>query len=203
LPILRGGLGNDTYIINSATDNIIELAGGGTADRARASVSFTLAAGDNIEFLETTNALGIGVMNLTGNEIAQTIIGNNGANTLGGAGGNDILTGGLGADTFLFNTTPNATTNRDTITDFNIAADTIKLENAVFTAIGNQGFTLGSSLFKNLTTGGPVDADDRILYNDTTGAIFYDADGNGITTAIQFATLTGSPTVTFNDFFVI
>ncbi len=201
--ILRGGLGNDTYIINSAGDNIIELVGGGTGDRAKASVSFALAAGDNIEFLETANAALATLINLTGNEIAQTITGNAGANTLSGAGGNDLLTGGLGADTFLFNTTPNATTNRDVITDFNVAADTIKLENAVFTFIGNQGFTLGSNLFKNLTTDGPVDADDRILYNDVTGAIFYDRDGNGAAAAIQFATLTGAPTVDHNDFFVI
>ena len=58
-------------------------------------------------------------------------------------------------------------------------------------------------VFKNLTTGGAVDATDRILYNDTTGAIFYDADGSGATAAIQFATLTGSPTITNADFFVV
>ncbi len=37
---LTGGLGNDTYIINSAIDNIVELVGGGTADRAKVSLSF-------------------------------------------------------------------------------------------------------------------------------------------------------------------
>lgn len=52
--MLIGGLGNDINIINSAADDITELFGGGTADRAKASVSFTLVAGDNIEFLETT-----------------------------------------------------------------------------------------------------------------------------------------------------
>ena len=201
---LRGGLGNDTYIINSATDNIIELAGGGTADRAKASVSFALAAGDNIEFLETTNAAGLGTINLTGNEIAQTITGNAGANILAGAGGNDTLTGGLGADAFLFNTALNAATNRDTITDFDVVADTIQLENTgIFTALGAVLGVLDVTMFKNLTTGGAVDATDRILYDDLTGAVSYDSDGSGATTAIQFATLTGAPTVFFNDFVVI
>ena len=62
---------------------------------------------------------------------------------------------------------------------------------------------LDVTMFKNLTTGGAVDATDRILYDDLTGAVSYDSDGSGATTAIQFATLTGAPTVFFNDFVVI
>ena len=169
----------------------------------RPQLADIVTVGDNIEFLETTNAAGLGLINLTGNEIAQNITGNAGANTLAGAGGNDTLTGGLGADVFLFNTALNAATNRDLITDFNVAADTIRLDDAVFAFIGAPGLALAANLFKNLTTGGPVDADDKILYNDVTGAIFYDIDGSGITAATQFATLTGAPTVTFNDFFVV
>ena len=200
---LIGGLGNDTYVINSLNDNITELAGGGTADRALLATSFALATGDNIEFMQTTNAAAAVAINLIGNEIAQTIIGNAGFNVLLGMLGNDILTGGLGADHFLFNSTLNATTNRDVITDFNVAADTILLEDAIFIFIGTPGQALASNLFKNLTTGGPVDFDDKILYDDTSGAMFYDIDGSGAAAAIQFATLTGSPTVDANDFFVI
>jgi Ca2+-binding RTX toxin-like protein len=200
---LIGGLGNDTYIINSSNDNITELAGGGTADRALCSVGFALATGDNIEFLQTTNAALTTAINLLGNELAQSITGNAGANLLNGGGGNDALTGGLGNDVFLFNTFPNAATNRDVITDYNVAADTIYLEDGVFIGIGVGGQLLNPAQFKNLTTGGLVDADDRILYNDTTGAVFYDGDGSGVGVAIQFATLTGAPTVDFTDFFVI
>ena len=84
-------------------------------------------------------------------------------------------------------------------------ADTIQLENAIFTGIlgaGGGSGTLIAQQFKNLTIGA-LDLDDKILYNDTTGALFYDSDGSGATAAIQFATLTASPTVTFNDFFVV
>ncbi len=200
---LIGGLGNDSYIINSFNDDITELAGGGTADRALCSVTFALATGDNIEFMQTTNAALTTAINLLGNELAQSINGNAGANLLNGGGGNDTLTGGLGNDVFLFNTFPNAATNRDTITDYNVAADTIYLEDGLFIGIGVGGQLLSPALFKNLTTGVLVDADDRILYNDTTGAIFYDSDGNGANAAIQFATLIGAPTVDQNDFLVI
>ena len=36
-------------------------------------------------------------------------------------------------------------------------------------------------------------ADDYILYNRNTGALFYDADGNGSIAALQFATLDRPP----------
>ena len=137
---LIGGLGNDTYIINTATDNITELVGGGMADHAKASVSFVLQAGDNIEFLETTNAAGVGAINLTGNEIVQTITGNAGANILNGGLANDTLTGGTGADTFRFT---DLHFGGDTITDFQHGVDMLSFGSTVaqifseFTIVGN------------------------------------------------------------------
>ncbi len=64
-----------------------------------ASVSFVLAADDDIETLTTTDALATTAINLTGNGLAQTITGNAGANILNGGGGNDTLGGGAGDDT--------------------------------------------------------------------------------------------------------
>jgi Ca2+-binding RTX toxin-like protein len=200
---LIGGLGNDSYIINSSNDDITELVGGGTGDRAYCNVSFGLATGDNIEIMSTTNSALTTAINLFGNEIAQSITGNAGINLLNGGGGNDTLTGGLGNDVFLFTTFPDAAANRDVITDYNAASDTIYLEAGAFFGVGVGGHLLNPALFKNLTTGGFEDLDDRILYNDTTGALFYDPDGVNGTAAIQFATLTGAPTVDANDFFVI
>ena len=49
----------------------------------------------------------------------------------------------------------------------------------------------------------PADADDRIVYDAVTGALWFDADGNGVGAAIQFATLNGSPVLTAGDFLVI
>ncbi|PSJ17628.1 hypothetical protein [Nitrosomonas supralitoralis] len=55
--------------------------------------------------------------------------GKNGLDVLNGKAGNNVLTGGLGNEIFRF-TTKN---HFDTITDYNVANDTIQLENAVFT----------------------------------------------------------------------
>ena len=46
--------------------------------------------------------------------------------------------------------------------------------------------------------------DDRIIYNNVTGALFFDSDGNGGAAQTQIATLTGSPdTVSRFDFVII
>ena len=47
------------------------------------------------------------------------------------------------------------------------------------------------------------DADDRIVYNKTTGVLSYDSNGNLGGGAVQLAILTTKPTLTFADFLVI
>ena len=55
----------------------------------RATVNYQLTAGQEVEALTTTNNNGVDAINLTGNGIAQTIVGNAGANVLQGLGGDD------------------------------------------------------------------------------------------------------------------
>ena len=79
--------------------------------------------------------------------------------------------GGNGGDQFVFNTAPNSATNVDDITDFNIAADTIVLENAIFTTIAGTG-TLTAAQFVANTTGTAQGADDHIVYETDTASCF-------------------------------
>jgi Ca2+-binding RTX toxin-like protein len=106
--ILDGGAGDDRYEVDSAADQVIEAVSGGT-DTVVATVSYSLAAGQEIEFLQTADAAGTAAINLRGNALQQTIEGNNGANTLhdGGTGPlpddgvPDTLIGHDGNDTYV------------------------------------------------------------------------------------------------------
>ena len=47
------------------------------------------------------------------------------------------------------------------------------------------------------------DASDRIIYDTTSGNLYYDPDGTGAADPTLFATLTGAPWVAYTDFFVV
>lgn len=198
---LRGLGGSDTYYVDQAGDVVSEAVGGGT-DTVLAAQSYALGGGQEIETLATTSSAGTGTINLTGNSFAQAITGNNGSNTISGMAGNDTLRGLGGADTFLFDTALNASTNVDTIADFNAAQDTMRLENAIFTALTATG-TLSAGAFQANATGLATEADDRIVYETDTGKLFYDSNGSASGGATQFALISGHPTLTYTDFVVV
>ena len=197
--IMIGGDGNDVYYVDNALDVVTEAVGAtaGTLDFIYSSVSFTNAV--NVERLGLNGTANVNATGLSSQ--ADYLIGNVGNNTLNGMGGNDTLSGGLGNDIFRFDTALSAATNVDNILDFNVAADTIQLENSIFTLFTTIG-AIAADLFKDLTTSGPQDANDVILYNETTGALFYDADGLGGNAATQFATLTNHVAIFYDDFII-
>jgi Ca2+-binding RTX toxin-like protein len=192
---LSGGAGSDTASYAGATARVI-------VSLANPAINSGEAAGDTFNSIE----------NLTGSSYGDYLFGNNGHNVIHGGsgndiiksyGGNDTLTGGAGADIFVFNSALDTATNVDTITDFNVVDDTIQLENAIFTALAATG-VLAASAFKDVAGGGVKDADDRIIYNSNTGALYYDADGSGIAFGnVKVATLTGGPDLTAADFVVV
>lgn len=170
--------------IGSAT--IILNAGGNTLNLSGHGNSFTV------------NGTGAGNDTITGGESGDFINGASGNDVLNGREGSDTLTGGGGNDIFLFDTGPNAG-NIDNITDFNVAADTIHFDNAVFTGLADGAldpnfFVIGAAA---------QDADDRIIYDSGAGMLFYDADGSGAQAAVQFAFVAGGLAMTSADFFVI
>ena len=135
---MAGGLGNDVYFIDSTGDGIIEAAGEGD-DRVSTSVSLTLGAGISIETLAATE--GSAAIDLTGNELGQSINGNSGANTINGGGGNDYLIGGAGADRFVFTGAP----GNDYIADFVSGTDRIDLSAYHITAAQVSASTSGAN----------------------------------------------------------
>lgn len=196
---MSGGAGFDSYIVDNAGDTIIENFDAGT-DKISSSVTYTLPL--NVENLVLT---GTAVINGTGNNLSNSLTGNSANNQLNGSDGNDILNGGLGTNTltggvgndiFRFTTLGHV----DTVTDFNVANDTIELENSVFTALNTLGvlapdqFRIGAQA---------TDANDFIIYNSTTGVLIYDANGNGAGGAVQVAKIGSGLALTNADIVVI
>ncbi len=95
LDTLYGDSGDDSYIVDG-DDVVVELTGEGT-DTVYATADHTLAAGAEVENLVATT--GTDPIDLTGNELAQSISGNSGDNVLSGLGGDDTLVGSSGSDT--------------------------------------------------------------------------------------------------------
>jgi len=190
---MRGGAGNDTYIVDNAGDRAVEAAAGDGTDTVQSNVSFTLGG-----FLENLTLTGAAAINATGNSAANALTGNNAANLLNGMAGSDTLVGGGGADDFLFTTALGAT-NVDVILDLQTGVDDIVLENAVFTGLAVGALAAGA--FR--TGAAAVDADDRILYDPTTGALYFDADGSGAGAAVQFASLQAGLALGAGEFQVI
>jgi Ca2+-binding RTX toxin-like protein len=224
---LDGGAGNDNLYGGAGNDNLYGGAGG---DTLNGGTGFDLARYDNAATLIYARLDGVtgsygeavgdtftSIEGLVGSYFGDYLIGNNtngdylyglggndalyglgGADRLDGGTGNDTLYGGTGADQFVFNSTLNAATNVDLITDFQAGIDDIVLSQSVFSGIGTSvnanEFQLGT---------GANDTGDRIIYDQASGQLYFDADGLGGTAQTLFATVTAGTALTINDFIMI
>jgi Ca2+-binding RTX toxin-like protein len=207
---LDGGLGSDTAVYSSLNQAVyVNL--NGIPGSAPLAADWFEAIGQGSDQL-------IGIERIIGSSLNDVIIGDANANVFDGLNGNDTLrgeagqdflrgglgndtlTGGIGVDYFVFNTAPNYTTNRDFLTDFVHGGDKFWMENSVFTQLGAAG-ALNGAFFRLGPTA--LDANDYLVYNNLTGNLYYDSNGNGAGGAILFATLTTKPILSAGDFVVI
>ena len=184
--VLTGLGGNDIYTVG-AGDTIVEVSGGGTDTVSSSLISLNLASYANVERATLSGSL---ALNLTGNA---------GANVLSGNAASNVLTGLGGADVFYFNSALGAG-NIDSIADFVAVDDTIWLQDSVMTALGATGVLTAGAFFAGAAA---HDATDRIIYNASTGALFYDSNGNLAGGSQQIATLSAGLTLTNSDFVVV
>ncbi|SIR39768.1 Hemolysin-type calcium-binding repeat-containing protein [Aromatoleum tolulyticum] len=182
---MAGGAGDDTYVVDNAKDKIVEKAGEGS-DTVESSSDFTLAKLVNVENITLT---GSADSDATGNAGANVLNGNEGAN---------VLTGGAGADIFVFDNFGGV----DTITDFVHGTDTIAFDNSVFTALTTDG-DLAAGNFVSGAGAVALDADDFLVFDSTSGALYYDADGNAAGAAVLIANVNVGSGLASDDITVI
>jgi Ca2+-binding RTX toxin-like protein len=125
------------------------------------------------------------------------IFGGGGKDTIGGGGGHDRLTGGAGADTFVFRSS--AADNSDIVTDFKHGFDKLAFDHATFDTLDAGDLPMGA-FFVGTEAG---DADDRFIYDQQTGRLFYDEDGTGANAQVLVATLTNHEALTYEDILLL
>lgn len=197
---------SDWLNMSAMSGNLVVNLNDGQTSTVNGGAFLTLAGGTVIENAVTGDGADVIVGNGTANTLYgmrgdDTIDGGQGDDTLSGGAGNDTLTGGEGADIFVFDRALNESSNVDTVADFSHDDDTIWLDFSIFSDLSLGA--LAASVFYTIGVGFE-DADDRIIYDRTSGALFYDADGSGAIAATLFGILTGSPDdLNFDDFVVV
>jgi Ca2+-binding RTX toxin-like protein len=187
--VLNGTAGDDTLNGGNGRDT---LNGGAGND--------TLTGGKGRDILKGD----------AGNDI---LTGGNGRDILRGGAGNDVLTGGAGKDRFSFRgdklagQSITAVLGTDTIADFT-AGDKIVLGKDIFRALKCDTGTLNKSNFATVADDSLVAATKgaEIVYSKGSGSLFYNANGKAAGLGNEggsFATVTGLPNLTANDFTVV
>jgi ELWxxDGT repeat protein len=176
LNTIQGTLGNDVLNGSSLADEILGLDGN---DRIFGGQGNDILLGGN------------------GND---TLLGDFGDDQLYGGLGRDTLTGGNGQDNFYLNDALTRNSS-DIITDFNAASgDKIFISRREFGLTQAEGvleaasFRLGSSA----TT-----SNQRFIYNQSNGALLFDADGTGATNAVLIAQMSNRASLSSSNIFVM
>ena len=198
------GYGDDLVDGGAGTDSLFFNFAGATAILADFADGLVTSSAGSVTFSSVERVVAtVANDHLIGAFGAQNLSGVGGNDILEGSTGNDWLWGGGGLDSFVFREFGNA--NADRIGDFASGSDTIALDNTAMAALGADGdFSAGDGRFRAAAgaTGG-ADASDRMIYNTSTGQLYYDADGSGAGASQLIATLQGAPGVTATDISVI
>src|SRR5262249_15742599 len=165
-----GGLGDDTYVVDTVGEVITEAAKGGT-DLVQSFVTFSLAALANVEDLQL---MGTADLSATGNALANHLDGNAGNNLLNGGIGADSMAGGAGNDTYVVD-------NIGDVVDESSGSGTDTVQTAL-------GYTLGAGL-ENLTLTGTAAVNG--IGNELDNLIVGNAAKNTLTGDIGNDTLNG------------
>ena len=185
---MLGGLGNDAYFVDNASDQVIENVGEGN-DTVFSTAHFRLSANvDNLILVGGADLQGYG------NSLVNLLYGGSGNDILDGAGGADAMFGGAGNDAYIVDNAgdfvfENAGEGADTVystAHFRLAADLDYLVLQGSADLQGYGNSLSNVLFGNtgnniLNGEGGADAMFGGAGND---AYFVDNAGDLVTEAV-------------------
>ena len=126
------------------------------------------------------------------------LFGKDGDDFLFGGPGNDVLAPSDGADRLYFDTRLNADKNVDHVQGFDLS-DTFYLDRGIFPTIApgyltDEAFVIGPKA---------TEPDDRIIYQKSTGKLFFDADGSKDNHhQILFAVVDNKADLNYSDFYI-
>jgi Ca2+-binding RTX toxin-like protein len=192
---LTGGIGKNIIDASAFTLGSVTLNGGLGSDTLRGGTGNDIMQG---EVGSDVLAGGDGNDQLSGGSGYDTLTGGTGNDILVGGDGNDTLTGGTGGDRFTFTA---ANQGIDRIMDFSVVNDTIAVSATGFAGalVANAAITAAQFVIGANATS----TSQRFIYNNTTGGLFFDVDGTGVTAKTQIATFSTGLAMTNNDIFVI
>jgi Ca2+-binding RTX toxin-like protein len=137
---------------------------------------------------------------LIGGSGNDTFMGSAGNDTLVGGWGNDVLSGGSGSDTFIFKDRLSKTSNVDRIADYDKSQDNLQLDNKYMTKLGGSGRLSGS---KFVLGSKALDGNDHLIYDRSTGKLYYDADGSGAGAQVLIAHFANKAALLYSEVTVI
>jgi Ca2+-binding RTX toxin-like protein len=185
-----GGGFDNNYFLPAGTDTFVRSTVNGTHRLEFTGFGSTKARGT--QTVSTIAPLPANASySLRGTNFDDTLTGGNNNDTLTGFGGVDSLTGGTGADKFVFN---NPNQGIDTITDFSLTDnDVINVSATGFSGGLTAGTLTAAEFLSDAGANTATDSLQRFIYDTTSGALFFDQDGDGTGfAAVQIATLSNS-----------
>lgn len=87
--------------------------------------------------------------------------------------------------------------------DFTPDSDVLRLDDDVFSAFSAGVAVTAAQLHVAAGASSATHAEHRLIYDTTSGALYYDEDGAGGVAAIKFALLLGAPALTADDFVIV
>jgi Ca2+-binding RTX toxin-like protein len=206
-----GSAGSDTFIMKNAADAIdggsgtdtlevsgILILGGLQVDLSSTSDQITSYNGN------ANSAIQFGFENVDVSGVTGTfgadITANKAGSLITGTLNRDQITLGAGADTLVFN----SATSSDVVTGYSVTNDSISLSKTAYSALGVPGALSSGEFLSGAGITAAAAPGERVIYNTTTGDLYYDADGNVAgSAAVLIGTFTGAPTLVVAEFTIV